>query len=82
MTILNPGSVGAPMNQKEKKCQANQESHPMWAEYAIVEASDQTLRTEFRRVPIDVHLLVESVTDSDMPNADYWLSVRYGHAIK
>lgn len=79
LTILNPGSVGAPMNQKEKQSQANQETHPMWAEFAIVESNNNTLRTEFCRVPIDINLLINSVNDSNMPNAEYWLSVRYGY---
>lgn len=79
LTILNPGSVGAPMNHKDKKSHLYQETHSMWAEYAIVESANQILRTEFRRVPIDVDLLVQSVNESDMPNANYWLSVRYAN---
>ena len=81
LTILNPGSVGAPMNQKEKQHHLLQENHPMWAEYAIIHSDEKALRTEFRRIPIDVHALVESVTKSNMPNADYWLAVRYGYTL-
>ena len=81
MTILNPGTVGAPMPQMDQKRHSN-ERHFMWAEYAIVDSGGNTLSTDFRRVPIDVNLLVESVLDSSMPNADWWLSVRYGYSVK
>ncbi|MBT7914050.1 metallophosphoesterase family protein, partial [Candidatus Bathyarchaeota archaeon] len=58
MTILNPGTVGAPMPQNDREHHPNQERHPMWAEYSIVDSRDNILRIELRRVPIDVNLLV------------------------
>lgn len=73
-TILNPGTVGAPMPQ------ANQECPPIWAEYAIVDSGDNTFRVELCRVPLDVNALIKSARDSDMPHADWWLALRYGRS--
>ena len=70
--IINPGSVGAP---------------PMlggcnpglaWAEYGIVCWSDGSLGIEFRRVPVDVNLLIQAASDGGMPHADWWVQSRYG----
>ena len=55
---------------------------PDGAEYAIVDSSDNTFRIELRRVPIDSNLLIESALDSGMPNADWWLILRYGLSVK
>ena len=76
MTILNPGSVGGPIPL------ADQDRHPAWAEYGVIGWANSGLRVELRRVPVDINSLVESVLDSGMPHADWWLTLRYGPSVK
>ncbi len=82
MILLNPGTVGAPMPANDQERHSAQGYRPMWAEYAIVDSSDNALRIELRREPIDSSLLIESALDSGMPNADWWLTLRYGFSVK
>ena len=79
--ILNPGTVGAPMPPNDQERHSDQGYRPIWAEYAIVDSNDNAFQVELRRVPIDSNLLIESALDSGMPNADWWLTLRYGLSI-
>ena len=67
MTILNPGSVGAPLPRTD------QDRHPPWAEYAVIGWENSGLRIELRRVPVDVNLVIQAALDSNMPHAEWWI---------
>jgi len=84
MIVLNPGTVGAPMPPKEAERDFVQESGSMWAEYAIVDADADAdaVRIDLRRVRIRSELLIESAHESGMPNADWWLNLRYSVSVK
>jgi putative phosphoesterase len=66
--IINPGSVGLPYVQVGGMLR-----NPAWAEYALVDNDHATLGIEFRRVSYSLEDLVQSVRDSGMPHADWWL---------
>ena len=71
-TIINPGSVGAP------PVQDGHDSRSAWAEYGVVCLESGNLGIEFRRIPVDLNLLIQSARESGMPHADWWLHSRYG----
>ena len=64
-TILNPGSAGAPR-------------HPPWAEYAVVQWQNSSLRIELRRTLLDVDSVIEAALSSNMPHVDWWIQDRTG----
>ena len=64
-SILNPGSVGAP------RC-------PPWAEYAVLQCNNGSLRLELRRVLPNVDSIVEAALSSGMPHPDWWIQDRTG----
>lgn len=66
--LINPGSVGLPRIQADGEVW-----NPLWAEYAVVEATDGRLHVELRREPVDFERLRDSVAESDMPHAGLWL---------
>ena len=72
VAILNPGTVGAPMPE------TGQSRDAMWAEYAVIDLTHGALRFEFRRAPMATDAVADSVLGSGMPNAEWWLSLRYG----
>ena len=76
ITLLNPGSVGAPIPV------TGHDPHPAWAEYGVIGWEENGHRVELRRVPLDVALLADSARDSGMPHADWWLTLRYGPSAK
>jgi predicted phosphodiesterase len=67
--IVNPGSVGQPFSQWWPR--PIRVAH--WAEYGILEAVDEHLTVELRRVPYDVDALLRSLADSGMPHAKWWV---------
>ena len=89
-TIVNPGSVGAPVPAHDRIRRVTQRplsdlhdrEYPPWAEYGVVAWENRSLSIELRRVPIDIDLLVKKTHESGMPHADWWLSSRYGDSLK
>ncbi|MCE2440504.1 MAG: metallophosphoesterase family protein [Candidatus Latescibacteria bacterium] len=89
-TIVNPGSVGAPIHAYERIRRVTQRplsdlpdrQYPPWAEYGVVAWENRSLRIELHRVPIDIDLLLKKTHESGMPHADWWLCSRYGDLLK
>jgi putative phosphoesterase len=69
MLLLNPGSVGLPMDGVPPM---DGILNAAWAEYAIIHAEGNALDVEMLRVPFDVHALLEVARSSDMPHAEWW----------
>lgn len=67
--ILNPGSVGLPVDRVPFSFQAR---NPSWAEYAILRAGDGGLSIDLRRVRFDVAALLAAVRQSGMPHAEWY----------
>jgi predicted phosphodiesterase len=69
--IVNPGSVGLPLEQlpfpETARCLP-------WAEYAIIDAADGHVGVELRRVPVDMEAAFQAALDSKMPHADVWIA--------
>ncbi len=67
--IVNPGSVGLPFVLRSDGSAQN----PPWAEFAIIDyRSPSDIEVALRRVPIDVHTVIEAAYSSGMPMADRW----------
>ena len=67
--IVNPGSVGQPFSQwwpREIRV-----GH--WAEYGVIDAGDERLTVDLRRVPYDVEALLGLLRESGMPHANWWI---------
>jgi putative phosphoesterase len=64
--IVNPGSVGLPRKQNGK--------HPLQAHYAILDMIDSKINIQFRTVPISPTRLEESILNSGMPHAEWFLA--------
>lgn len=71
VTILNPGSVGAPPPRAEHGF------HRARAEYGIVVLEEDGFRIELRRTALDLDRIREAVRSSGMPHADWWVETRY-----
>ncbi len=69
--LLNPGSVGAPFEFPRHG--PNQRIFP-WAEYAIVEVTEEHLTTSLHRIPIHFEQLAQSARASGIPDVEFWLS--------
>ena len=69
--ILNPGSVGAPV--VERQTSTEDDYTPSWAEYALVEAKGADLHVTLRRVPYALDDFAAAVRASGMPHAGYLL---------
>ncbi|MBM3127427.1 MAG: metallophosphoesterase family protein [Chloroflexi bacterium] len=67
--VINPGSVGMPM---ERGATRAQDRRPPFSEYAIVDSRGDDLAVEFRRVPLDVGAVVRAARESGMPNVEVW----------
>ena len=84
-TIVNPGSVGAPVPAGDRIRRvlrgplrnSHDREYPPWAEYGVVAWKNKSLRIELRRVLIDIDLLVRKAHESGMPHADWWIQNRY-----
>ncbi len=70
--LLNPGSVGLPMDGVPPLRRRKNILNAPWAEYAIVHAEGNSLDVELMRVPFDVHALLEVARRSGMPHAEWW----------
>lgn len=67
--IVNPGSVGLPFVLRSDGSAKN----PPWAEFAILDyRSPADVEVALRRVPVDVHTVIEAAFTSGMPMADRW----------
>ena len=73
MIIINPGSVGEPLEQMPFQGQPH--VFP-WAEYAIINAHNGNVSVELCRVPVDLHAIRQASMSSTNPMnwADLWLS--------
>jgi putative phosphoesterase len=71
MTIINPGSVGAPT-----ELDGSREPGRLTAlcEYAIVDSHADNLSVEFHRVPLDVNAVLQSARASGMPHVEEWIA--------
>jgi putative phosphoesterase len=77
--IVNPGSVGQPIEQVGAGVR-----YPPWAEYAIVELLEggeglEALAVELHRTPVDGGAIINLAYASGMPHADWWAG-RWGSA--
>ena len=68
--VITVGSVGMPF---ERGSINNQDRHPPWGEYAIVDSRGKKLAVELRRVPLDVNAVVHAARASGMPHIDTWV---------
>lgn len=65
--IINPGSVGQPIEQGRSGVR-----YPPWAEYAVVEAQGTALSVELHRTPVDVAALIRLAQARGMPHVEWW----------
>jgi putative phosphoesterase len=70
--LLNPGSIGLPMDGVPPMRRRKNILNAPWAEYAIVHSDGNALDVELLRVPFDVHALLEIARSSGMPHAEWW----------
>ena len=70
MLILNPGSVGLPVDSVPFSTEAR---NPPWAEFAVLTSGeDGSIGIELRRVPFDVTAHLAATRASGMPNAEWY----------
>ena len=69
MLVLNPGSVGLPVDFPAPGRVRN----PPWAEYAVIESTRHALQVTLCRVPVDVKELRRIAHVSGMPHAEWYL---------
>jgi predicted phosphodiesterase len=69
--ILNPGSVGLPVESLPFSFDGRK---PPWAEYAILRVDDGGLSIDLRRVRFDVLAHVAAARRSGMPHAEWYAS--------
>lgn len=67
--VLNPGSVGLPFDRVPPSPDTR---NPAWAEYAILDAEDERVSVDLRRVPFDLPALLRAARASTMPHTDWW----------
>jgi predicted phosphodiesterase len=70
--LINPGSVGCPLEQMPFK---GLPRYLPWAEYAFVNWLDGMLSIDLRRVSIDLEATKQAALDSDMPDAAAWVDL-------
>jgi predicted phosphodiesterase len=68
--LLNPGSVGLPVDRIPADASAR---NPGWAEYAVLTCRAGDLRIELRRVRFDVAALLAAAQRSGMPHAEWYV---------
>jgi predicted phosphodiesterase len=69
MLLLNPGSVGLPM---EGVPPMDGIRNAAWAKYAIIHSEGNSLDVEILRVPFDVNTILEIARSSGMPQVEWW----------
>lgn len=69
--LINPGSIGLPF-ERPALGPVEAGRTPPWSEYAIVASEQGCLEVRFRRVPLDVDLVVAAALESGMPEAEWW----------
>lgn len=70
MLILNPGSVGLPVDSVPFSTEAR---NPPWAEFVVLTCGDDgSIGIELRRVPFDVAAHLAAARASGMPNAEWY----------
>jgi putative phosphoesterase len=69
LAIINPGSVGVPI---ERGATPELDRRPSWSEYAIVDSHGASLAVELRRVPFDVDELLQIARSRRMPFVEAW----------
>lgn len=67
--LINPGSVGLPHGRIRSRSPIR---IPPCAEYAVVSVEGGKVRTELRRLPIDLDTLRRAALESGMPHARWW----------
>lgn len=67
--VLNPGSVGLPVDRIPADSSAR---NPGWAEYAVLTCGIGDLRIDLRRVRFDVDALLAAARQSGMPHAEWY----------
>jgi predicted phosphodiesterase len=72
VAIVNPGSVGFPLEQMPFE---GLPRYLPWAEYAILDWVDGVLGIELRRVPVDLDKVRQAALTSGMPRAAAWLEL-------
>ena len=70
MLVLNPGSVGLPIDRVWPRDEIR---NPPWAEYAIIQSDGNLLNVELHRTPFNVQAFIQAVLASGMPHAE-WLA--------
>jgi predicted phosphodiesterase len=72
VAIVNPGSVGFPLEQVPFE---GLPRYLPWAEYAILDWVDGILGIELRRIPMDLDKVRQAALASGMPRAAAWLEL-------
>lgn len=72
VAIVNPGSVGFPLEQMPFE---GLPRYLPWAEYAILDSAEGVLGIELRRVPTDLDAVRQAALTSGMPRAAAWLDL-------
>ena len=67
--VLNPGSVGLPMDRIPP---GPGTLNPSWAEYAVLTCRDGDVRVELRRARFDLAALLAAVRQSGMPHGEWY----------
>lgn len=79
MLIVNPGSVGAPIEFARNATKAH---YPPWAEFGVLEIAESrlgpTIQVELHRTPIDVNEVIAdaraSAQERGMPHVEWYLA--------
>jgi putative phosphoesterase len=69
MTLINPGSSGAPAWLRDGR-----RFHPARAEYAVLHWQEGDLRVEFRCVPLRLDRILQAARNSGIPHVEWWCS--------
>jgi predicted phosphodiesterase len=72
VAIVNPGSVGFPLEQMPFE---GLPRYLPWAEYAILDWADGVLGIDLRRVPVDLDAVRQAALTTGMPRASAWLDL-------
>jgi predicted phosphodiesterase len=76
---FNPGSVGVAYDHQQPESPKTTLHLDPYAEYAVLDVSEDRVALEFRRVPFDVDALIQAAREGDCPNRDL-LAREYGRS--